>query len=905
MPHRRRRFPMGICGYVHRVPVNSNARRLLITDGTVTNRTKGDYRIMASVSSTSSLGNTSLRGFGGMASGIQRDEIIEQMTLGTTTKINNAKKEITQIQWKQEAFRSLSDKIIDMNDNYFSYSSSSSLVDTNLFAKSLVSIHGSDKSSKYITATGTSDLINNVSITAVKQLATSSVHKSDSRLDGTLKTGINDFDKKISDSTLKGKTLTFGIYNDRDGGTWNDTVKLTFASQYKKRGDDGKVVYDADGNPVMENIDYVLPENATKEDYERLTEQLNYMLEDSGKEFTHAKVHEAVEFYYDEAKGSIGLREKATADGGKGMGDYTIYKTGSNALDALGYTTDKDGKSLELSDLNLSDNNIQNSITRTSTVDALTNTKVTFNFNGTKKEIELLTKEEAEKIKAGVYKDADGNPLTGDALKKAQVETMMEGIQSRLDRAFGDGNVKAGIAADGSLEFSTLDETSSVSVVSGNDFALRAMGISYGASSKVNLSGKLSQDNLGLNLTDDQYEAGLTINGVTIDGITKDTSVSSLLSKINSSNAGVKATYVDATGQFMLVSSETGANRNITLEGELANQLFGFSSTGKNGGFVEGQDAVIEVSYGNGVNVEMNRASNTFNLEGLNVTVSGTFGGEWKKDADGNIVKDPTTGKGVWISDTSDTVTFSAKADVDKATEKVKNFIESFNELVAEVNTQLTTRPDSSYGPLTDEQKAEMDETSIENWEKKAKQGILNGDSTIRDLSSDLQTLFTQMMNNGINYDDLQKIGITYSDDYKDGGKIVFDEAKFRSAMETEPELVSKIFAGGGEVTKGLTKTVEDTLKSYATRYASDNAATKGGRGSYGRLIEEAGSEKTPTTLLNNFLYSQIKDIQTRIEKLQSQLQTQQDRYIKQFASMETLISQMNSQSSWLSQISG
>ena len=24
MPHRRRRFPMGICGYVHRVPVNRN-----------------------------------------------------------------------------------------------------------------------------------------------------------------------------------------------------------------------------------------------------------------------------------------------------------------------------------------------------------------------------------------------------------------------------------------------------------------------------------------------------------------------------------------------------------------------------------------------------------------------------------------------------------------------------------------------------------------------------------------------------------------------------------------------------------------------------------------------------------------------------------------------------------------
>lgn len=45
---------------------------------------------MASVSSaTNSLGNTSLRGYGGMASGIDRDAIIEQMTAGTNAKIWN------------------------------------------------------------------------------------------------------------------------------------------------------------------------------------------------------------------------------------------------------------------------------------------------------------------------------------------------------------------------------------------------------------------------------------------------------------------------------------------------------------------------------------------------------------------------------------------------------------------------------------------------------------------------------------------------------------------------------------------------------------------------------------------------------------------------------------------------
>lgn len=62
---------------------------------------------MASVSSaTSSLGNTALKGFGGLASGIDRDSIIEQMTAGTTSKITKQKQEMTKLSWKQEAYQS-------------------------------------------------------------------------------------------------------------------------------------------------------------------------------------------------------------------------------------------------------------------------------------------------------------------------------------------------------------------------------------------------------------------------------------------------------------------------------------------------------------------------------------------------------------------------------------------------------------------------------------------------------------------------------------------------------------------------------------------------------------------------------------------------------------------------------
>ncbi len=83
---------------------------------------------MSSVSRTSSsLGNTALRGFGGLASGIDRDALIEQMTARTTSKITSKKQAMTKLEWKRDAYRSISNKIIDLQDNYLSYSATKSL----------------------------------------------------------------------------------------------------------------------------------------------------------------------------------------------------------------------------------------------------------------------------------------------------------------------------------------------------------------------------------------------------------------------------------------------------------------------------------------------------------------------------------------------------------------------------------------------------------------------------------------------------------------------------------------------------------------------------------------------------------------------------------------------------------
>lgn len=84
-------------------------------------------------------------------------------------------------------------------------------------------------------------------------------------------------------------------------------------------------------------------------------------------------------------------------------------------------------------------------------------------------------------------------------------------------------------------------------------------------------------------------------------------------------------------------------------------------------------------------------------------------------------------------------------------------------------------------------------------------------------------------------------------------------------------------------------------IKSVMDKYGSMTGATKG------ILVERAGSIYAPTTVLSNSIQKQMERLDDYIERLQDKLETETDRYISQFTSLETLISQMNNQSSYLS----
>lgn len=853
---------------------------------------------MASVSgATSSLGNTSLRGDGGFGSGIDRDSIIEQMTAGTQSKITNQKNKMTSLGWKQEAFQAVSDKMLALQDNYFSFASGTNLKYPSMFAKNQITAMGDSDITKFVSATGSSNMLDYLSILGVKQLASSSTLQSASKGTSSIHTGITQdslANPVYKSSLLQGRQLRFGTYS---GDQYQSAGIFTFPPSYKDK--------DGDGKDITVSIDYTIDLDAAVEvdgvtmtGGEKLAMQLNKALSQSGIKSGEDSISDVMEFVY--ADGKMNLQTKA------GKTTSLVINSSSSALTALGYNpqnadgTDKtvsDG--ISLSEFNENQKQLNDTyVNRQTMTQYLTGKKLTISFGGQTKEIELVK--------------------SGDRF--ANLDDLKDIVQDRLNQAFGTDNIKVAGGtrhdADGNpvtgtdgnpvidpLSFelgSNASSNQTLTVTSDNAEIRNVLGIQKGASNKLNLEGSI-RDNIDKLIPDGpDAEAkraqflnsletgGLKINGETISGVTADTSIQGMIDKINTNkDVGVKASYLSSTNQFVLISSETGSGREIQLEGASADIFGAVKDAAGNytdGNFEMGKNAQVLVSYGNGISTMIESSSNTFDLEGLRVTVSQEFG---------NVTQDAS---GVWNSDRSKAVTFSAKADVDGVTETVKKFIEEYNEMIKEINTQVTTRPDKAYGPLTEEQKDEMSEKSIENWEKKAKQGLLYNDATMRALSLDMQGVLTNLMANGANYKDLEEMGITISDDYLDGGTITFDEAKFKAAMTSDPEKVSNVFTGGGDIKKGLASIIEDTLTPYATKYANRNG------NSYGRLIEEAGSEKIPLSIMNNQIYKDLKEMQSVLDTLNARLASEQDRYISQFTTMETLINQMNSQASYLAQ---
>lgn len=799
---------------------------------------------MASISSLSGSTNnamSSLRGYGGLASGLDRDELIAGMTSGTQTKITKQEQAKTKLEWQQQAYRDISDKMIAFANKYTSTMSST----TNLFSEALwgaASTMVKGINSKFISVAGANrTAAANGSILGVKQMAKNAKVMSDNYVsDRKLSTGAVDTGD-VDISTLAGKNLDFTV-----GGKYY-SVGLPYGTGEPF----GSMQEAADAfNEAMKKVEITQTGGAKKQ---TLFDSVEVGVSDDGKSFVLKSKGNAVTLTGGSALEAMGFKEQVDeAKANKRVG-----------LDIAGNTGTAAGKEATLKETQ-------------SFAQRMGDKSLTFSYNGSTKTIQMPSQKEIE--------DAINSGKDG-------LEFLAEKMQESLDAAFGKGRVQAKVEEDSAggdrrLTFKTTtpdgnsDDSSTLAITEGSESIMSSyggLGITSGESNRLNLNTSLKNSglNFGEKTADGKYE--LEINGKKIE-FTEDESLATIMDRINNADAGVKISYLSMADKFSLEATDSGASGVLKLSGSGAKALFGEeidsanpTAAGKNT-VTLGQDAIIAVKYaGSDEAIELTRGDNSFSIDGLDVTIKGEFG--YKLGADGKTKE---------LDETTEAVTFETNVESEKIVKAVSDMVKEYNEILELVNTQLSTRPDRDYFPLTDEQKKEMSESEIKLWEEKAQAGILFGSSELRQLSDDLRWIISPADQQA-----MEALGISVSESWQDNGKLAFDENKFKAALEKDPDAVKAAFTKDNGIAANL--------KNTMNKYVNTLGATKG------ILIEKAGSTHAPLSLLNNSLKTEIDDVDKILENLKARLKSEQDRYISQFTQLETLISQMNSQSSYLS----
>jgi len=332
--------------------------------------------------------------------------------------------------------------------------------------------------------------------------------------------------------------------------------------------------------------------------------------------------------------------------------------------------------------------------------------------------------------------------------------------------------------------------------------------------------------------------------------INSDMTIQDMINKVNSSGAGVTMRYDRLSDQFVIENDRPDTFLEV---GGL--QALGIFSTNVQ----EGSRARVWI---NDELVERN--TNTFEYRGMTITLNET-----------------TKASGATWSD-EDNITVSLTRDATDAVERVKAFVDSYNTIISKLESLLKeskNKTERSYLALTDEEKQNMTDKQIEEWEAIAKKGMLRNDFGIQSMITSLRSSL---------FETVKSVGLTPSAvglstgryDAGTGSQIVLDEDVLKKALEEDPEKIANLFMGIGEdgQDRGWLWRMDDIITNYVD-------------GSQFRSIYT--------------LEDSIRRANEEIEKIQNKMYEEEDKLYKKFAAMETALSKLQSQADWFNAMLG
>jgi flagellar hook-associated protein 2 len=401
--------------------------------------------------------------------------------------------------------------------------------------------------------------------------------------------------------------------------------------------------------------------------------------------------------------------------------------------------------------------------------------------------------------------------------------------------------------------------------------ATQGMNMVDGNGNRLTSSSKLKDLQVLNGGTPTVGEYKLTVNGTEIK-FAENNSIADVVSKINMTDAAkVTAKFDELTGKLTISSKILSSAGTATLSPVAADnsllELFGSGGTTTSSLY---QPAEVYIN-GSAAGNKYSFNSNSFSINGVQINLLST-------------TTDPATPPALPDPSSGSPVTINTQSDPAKALDTIKSFIQDYNDLMTTLSSKITEEKYRDYLPLSDEQKEEMSDKDVEQWEAKAKSGLLKNDEILKSTISSMRSIITNQLGN------LNSIGIT-TGKYYENGKLYIDEEKLKAALQNNPQKITTIFQGSPS-TDGVFKQLSGDLNEIL-----DKLANKAGTSKYSMDINS-------TFKSESIMGKRLTEYNTRISLLQSRLNDMETSYYKQFTAMERAISNYNSQSSSLSSYS-
>jgi flagellar hook-associated protein 2 len=193
------------------------------------------------------------------------------------------------------------------------------------------------------------------------------------------------------------------------------------------------------------------------------------------------------------------------------------------------------------------------------------------------------------------------------------------------------------------------------------------------------------------------------------------------------------------------------------------------------------------------------------------------------------------------------TSTINVERDTLKQREAINGFVKAFNDLKGTIGKLTSFSGDADTA------------------------GELVGDSTVRTIEGRLRSVLTGGVAGG-ELSTLNQLGITLQRD----GTLEIDDDKISDLVANNPQALSDFFVGG-EAGNGLAAQLDSTVE----RMLGDNGVVK---------------------LAINGAESRVKSLDERYERMEKTIEGTISRYRTQFGQLDSMIAQMNSMSSYLTQ---